>query len=90
MENNKDKSLTRRDFLNHAGKVGGAVAVWGAMESLGLLGSSIVSAKNFTAPKKSDLAIKNKNGKKIIILGAGIAGMTTAYELGKLDMIIKY
>ncbi|MGM0924170.1 MAG: FAD-dependent oxidoreductase [Bacillota bacterium] len=83
MEKNKEKSLTRRDFLNRAGKVGGAVAVWGAMESLGLLGSSMVSAKNFTAPKKSDLAIKNKNGKKIIILGAGIAGMAAAYELGK-------
>jgi monoamine oxidase len=83
LENNQGKSITRRDFLNQAGKVGGAVAVWGAMESLGLLGSSMASAKDFNAPKKSDLTMTNKNGKKIIILGAGIAGMTAAYELGK-------
>lgn len=83
MGNNIGKSITRRDFLHQAGKVGGAVAVWGAMESLGLLGHSLASASKFTPPKKSDLAMANKNGKKIIILGAGIAGMTAAYELGK-------
>lgn len=83
MESNQGKSITRRDFLNHAGKVGGVIAVWGAMESLGLLGHSLASAKEFNAPKKSDLTMANKNGKKIIILGAGIAGMTAAYELGK-------
>jgi monoamine oxidase len=83
MENNQGKSMTRRDFLNQAGKVGGAVAVWGAMESLGLLGHSLASAKEFNAPKKSDLTRANKNGKKITILGAGIAGMAAAYELGK-------
>ena len=78
------KNMTRRDFLDQVGKVGGAVAVWGAMESLGLLGNPLMaSAKDFNAPKKSDLAIANKNGKKIIILGAGIAGMAAAYELGK-------
>ncbi|WP_338448468.1 flavin monoamine oxidase family protein [Niallia oryzisoli] len=83
MENNQSKVITRRDFLNYAGKVGGTVAVWGAMESLGLLGHSLASAEEFQAPKKSDLTMANKNGKKIIILGAGIAGMTAAYELRK-------
>ncbi|QGQ48595.1 flavin monoamine oxidase family protein [Metabacillus sediminilitoris] len=53
------------------------------MESLGLLGHSLASAKEFNAPKRSDLTMANKNGKKIIILGAGIAGMAAAYELGK-------
>ncbi|WP_198165115.1 MULTISPECIES: flavin monoamine oxidase family protein [Metabacillus] len=84
MTRNQEKGMTRRDFLDQVGKVGGAVAVWGAMESLGLLGKPLMaSAKEFTSPKKSDLAMANKNGKKIIILGAGIAGMAAAYELGK-------
>ncbi|KKI93301.1 amine oxidase [Bacillus sp. SA1-12] len=76
--------MTRRDFLDQVGKVGGAVAVWGAMESLGLLGKPLMaSAKEFQSPKQSDLAMAKKNGKKIIILGAGIAGMAAAYELRK-------
>ncbi|WP_204524860.1 flavin monoamine oxidase family protein [Priestia abyssalis] len=84
MREKQEKSMTRRDFLDQVGKVGGAVAVWGAMESLGLVGSPLLaSAKGFEAPKKSDLVMANKNGKKIIILGAGIAGMAAAYELGK-------
>ncbi|WP_394234432.1 FAD-dependent oxidoreductase [Niallia oryzisoli] len=83
MENNQSKVITRRDFLNYAGKVGGTMAVWGALDSFGLLGHSLASAQEFNAPKKSDLKMANKNGKKIIILGAGIAGMTAAYELRK-------
>jgi len=83
MENNQSKVITRRDFLNYAGKVGGTMAVWGALDSFGLLGHSLASAQEFNAPKKSDLTMANKNGKKIIILGAGIAGMTAAYELRK-------
>ncbi|MFC0274965.1 FAD-dependent oxidoreductase [Metabacillus herbersteinensis] len=84
MTSSKEKGMTRRDFLDQVGKVGGAVAVWGAMESLGLLGKPLMaSAKEFNSPKKSDLTMANKNGKKVIILGAGIAGMSAAYELGK-------
>lgn len=79
-----DKVVTRRDFLNQVGKVGGAVAVYGAMDSLGLLGSSMfANATSFNAPKKSDLVMANKMGKKVVILGAGIAGLASAYELSK-------
>ncbi|KAB8133623.1 flavin monoamine oxidase family protein [Gracilibacillus oryzae] len=83
MESKQGNQMTRRDFINQAGKVGGVIAVWGAMESLGLLGHSLVGAKEFQSPKKSDLTAVNKNGKKVIILGAGIAGMAAAYELRK-------
>ncbi|WP_121661835.1 flavin monoamine oxidase family protein [Metabacillus litoralis] len=84
MTKKHQKEITRRDFLEQVGKVGGAVAVWGAMESLGMFASPVMaSAKEFKSPKKSDLSNGNKIGKKVIILGAGIAGMTAAYELGK-------
>ncbi|MET3507779.1 flavin monoamine oxidase family protein [Halalkalibacter oceani] len=76
------RGMTRRDFLNRVGKVGGAVAVFGAMESLGLLSTS-ASASSFQPPTQGDLALTGRNGKRILILGAGIAGMTAAYELGK-------
>ncbi|GAE36394.1 flavin monoamine oxidase family protein [Halalkalibacter akibai] len=82
MASNKGKILTRRDFLNQVGKVGGAVAVFGAMDTLGLFGSSVSANSDFRAPKKSDLTSK-KIGKKVVILGAGIAGLCAAYELGK-------
>ncbi|MCM3789716.1 FAD-dependent oxidoreductase [Domibacillus indicus] len=80
----EQKSLTRRDFLNQVGKVGGAVAVFGAMESLGFFASPVMaSASSYRPPSKSDLSQSGKMGKKVIILGAGIAGMTATYELGK-------
>ncbi|WP_050183144.1 flavin monoamine oxidase family protein [Domibacillus robiginosus] len=80
----EQKSITRRDFLNQVGKVGGAVAVFGAMESLGFLASPVMAnTSSYRAPAKSDLSSSGKTGKRVIILGAGIAGMTAAYELGK-------
>ncbi|WP_371862462.1 flavin monoamine oxidase family protein [Mesobacillus foraminis] len=84
LANNQEKNISRRAFLNQVGKVGGAVAVYGAMDSLGLLGNSMfASAGEFKAPKKSELAMANKTGKKVIILGGGIAGLASAYELSK-------
>jgi monoamine oxidase len=79
-----DKTISRRDFLNQVGKVGGAMAVYGAMDSLGLFGHSMfASAADFRALKKSDLVMANKTGKKVVIIGAGIAGLASAYELSK-------
>ncbi|WP_100407471.1 flavin monoamine oxidase family protein [Bacillus solitudinis] len=82
MASNNGKILTRRDFLTQVGKVGGAVAVFGAMDTLGLFGSSVSANADFRAPKKSDLTAK-KTGKKVVILGAGIAGLCAAYEFSK-------
>lgn len=66
-------SITRRQFLNNACK--GTLAAYPAMLALGLVR---------TAPAHTFHYEKTGNGKRVIILGAGLAGMTAAYELGKL------
>ena len=69
--------LTRRDFVNLAGRVGGAAAVYGTLDAMGLLAPPATAAE---APK---LAPGSGRGVHVAILGAGIAGLTAAYELSK-------
>jgi len=65
-------SITRRNFLNNISKAG---LSYPAMLSLGLLK---------TAPAHAFELKGNGNGRHIVILGAGLAGMASAYELQKL------
>jgi monoamine oxidase len=70
---------TRRQFLQQVGITGGAGVLYSTMGALGLTTAAETPA--FAAPTRTDL---NGRGKKhIVILGAGIAGLTSAYELGK-------
>src|ERR1044072_413598 len=67
--------LSRRDFLNLAGAVGGSTAVYRAAMGIGLMPVAARAARPLlTASGKS---------KKVLILGAGISGLTSAYELSK-------
>lgn len=66
--------ITRRVLLGKIGITGGAGATAAAMQSLGLFG---VSTENALPALPPDLG---KNG-HVIILGAGIAGLASAYEL---------
>lgn len=70
-------SLSRRDLIERIGAVGGYAAAYTAMQALGML-----AAPAAFAAEPPDIA-KGGGGKgaKVIILGAGIAGMTAAYEL---------
>jgi len=68
-------SLTRRHFLARVAAVGGAPLVYEAMTGLGLL----------AAPQQDRFELTGRvSGVRVLILGAGIAGLTTAYELGKI------
>ncbi|HTU65636.1 MAG TPA: flavin monoamine oxidase family protein [Steroidobacteraceae bacterium] len=67
--------LSRRDFLQLAGAVGGSNAVFRAAMGLGLL-APVARAS------KPELA-KPAKPRKVLILGAGISGLTAAYELNK-------
>jgi monoamine oxidase len=76
-------SLTRRDFLKKAGICAGGVypaangagAAYSAMMAMGMLPP---------APAHPFRLEGNGDGKEVLILGAGLAVMAAAYELGKL------
>ncbi len=70
--------ISRRDFLMRAGQIGGYSAAFTLMESLGLL--PLLASTNEVATLKKVPG----NGTSVVILGAGIAGLVSAYELGKL------
>jgi monoamine oxidase len=70
-------ALTRRALLEQIGRVGGLGATYMAMETLGLAIPTPVGAENFSLPKGSG------SGRSVVILGAGIAGLVSAYELQK-------
>ncbi|MDR0528972.1 MAG: flavin monoamine oxidase family protein [Zoogloeaceae bacterium] len=74
--------LTRRQVLGILGKTAGATVMYHAMTSLGFAAETPHSAANFSlqgAPK----------GKSVLILGAGVAGMTAAYELRRAGYTVK-
>ena len=68
-------SITRRALLEQVGAIGGLGATYMAMEALGLAIPTPAEAENFALPVRSGV------GKSVVILGAGIAGLVSAYEL---------
>lgn len=70
------QNLTRRTFLNLVGTAGGATAIYQTSLAMGLMQD--------TGPKaRLELAQASRDGRRVAILGAGIAGLTVAYELQK-------
>jgi monoamine oxidase len=70
-----NRIVSRRDFLHFAGSVGGSTAVYRAALAMGLLTA--------TASGKPLQIAAARKPKKILVLGAGISGLTSAYELNK-------
>jgi monoamine oxidase len=68
-------ALTRRDFLGRVAAAGGAPLVYEAMTGLGLLATP--------TPIRFEPS-GQVSGVRVIVLGAGCAGLAAAYELGKL------
>ncbi len=68
-------ALTRRRFLKRIAAAGSVSLAYEAMTGLGLL----------AAPSQTPFNLSGRvSGVRVVILGAGLAGMTVAYELGKL------
>ncbi len=77
--------MTRRDFVRRVGGYGTAAAT-GAMLALELLGKTDRASGEPAPPGSEGTAPRRGNGKRprVLILGAGLCGMSAAYELGKL------
>ena len=71
------KQVTRREFLNLLGAAGGTAAALKAGSALGLLPHTAQAAT-------LDLRAANPAKRKVAILGAGLSGLTVAYELSKV------
>ena len=75
--------LTRRRFLERVGVAGGSVALYETMTALGLINLPEAWAGPPQLPAGSG------TGKKVVILGAGIGGLTAAYELAKAHYTVQ-
>src|SRR5579863_6632371 len=70
-------ALSRRRFIHLVGRAGGAAAAYRTMAAMGLLPVPAAYAGPPALPPGSGA------GRTVVILGAGIAGMVAAMELGK-------
>jgi len=68
-------TLARRELIHRVGRLGGAAAAYQTMAAMGLL--PIPDA--YAGPPR----LPPGNGRRIVIIGAGIAGMVLAWELRK-------
>src|SRR5262249_3707058 len=67
---------TRRDLLRQVARLGGYRATYLTMQAMGLIGRAAIA---------EPLALESgaRHGAKVVVLGAGVAGLSAAYELGK-------
>ena len=70
--------ISRRDFLVRVGQAGGYGAAFATMQSLGLMPMKGEEALPIQA------AAGSGKGVKVVVLGGGIGGLVSAYELKKL------
>ena len=69
-------TISRREFITRMARAGGYGTAFMAMHSLGLLGlAESAQQQGFPLPPSTG------RGTKVIILGAGIAGLVAAYEM---------
>ena len=69
-------ALTRRQFLFRVGQVGGYSAAFTMMQALGLL--------PIAASEAQAIRGVSGHGTRVVILGGGIAGLVSAYEMTRL------
>lgn len=71
--------LTRRALINRFGVLGGAGAAYMAMSTMGLLGGRAQASGDTTQA----LPNGSMTGKRIVVIGAGIAGLCSALRLAR-------
>lgn len=89
--NPRPDAPTRRQFLRRVGHVGGAGVLLSTMGTLGLTACSDTGsgtgsgagAAPFRPPRPGDFTLTGRSAASVVILGAGVSGLSAAYELGK-------
>ncbi len=76
------KTVTRREVLYRMAALGGSVPLVQTMGSLGLMNVSSSAHARLATGGSVDPTIGT--GKKVAIIGAGLSGLTAAYELSRL------
>jgi monoamine oxidase len=71
-------AISRRDFLMRVGQAGGYCAAFATMQALGLMPMKGVM------PEPIRTEAGTGKGVKVVVLGGGIGGLVSAYELRKL------
>jgi monoamine oxidase len=75
-------ALTRRGMLAELGLLSGAGVSFAALQMLGMESPASAKATDFALPAGSGA------GKRVVVLGAGIAGLVSAYELRKAGYVV--
>jgi len=77
-------AFSRRDFLMRVGRAGGYTAAFATMQALGLMPMQGTQVEPIRAEADTG------KGVKVVVLGGGIGGLVSAYELKKLgyDVIL--
>ena len=73
--------ITRRMMLDALGRAGGTAATASAMQAMGMFGVA-------QAAQLPDTGGGFGNGKSVVVLGAGIAGLVAAYELEQRGFLV--
>jgi monoamine oxidase len=74
------ETISRRRLLHLIGVSAGSAAAYQAAMGLGLVADARAEGKDAARP---DIAPLGKAARKVVILGAGISGLTAAYELSR-------
>ena len=68
-------AMTRRKLIGAMARLGGAGAAYETLAAWEFLNAPSAKAASLALPAESG------NGRSVVILGAGVAGLTAAYEL---------
>lgn len=84
MTQNEGPAFTRRNFLRSVGMTGGAGMMFATMGAMGLAPTRAEAGTTaFEAPREADFSLSGRTPASVVIMGGGIAGLVSAYELGK-------
>ncbi|KLN34500.1 FAD-dependent oxidoreductase [Cellulosimicrobium cellulans] len=81
----KTSGVSRRNFLQAVGVGSSAGVMFATMGAVGLAPTAAAQPRNesWTPPRGSDFSLTGRSAKKVVVVGAGPAGLASAYELQK-------